>query len=154
MKNRIENLEDLRSEILRLKLQRFQQEAVLQQDTQKFIDKFSGPIHAWNKINAWFGSGNGKNKDINPAHEEHDWLTNTLRLGLPVVLNKLLFPRSGFIIKTVVALLSQNVAKSVNKDVVTSWIDKTADWIKHYKNNKTQKPKHSDYGIPPDSETY
>lgn len=152
MRNKIQNIDDLRSEILRLKLQRFQQEAILQEDVKHVLDKFRGPALMFNKITAWFGNGKGDNPKT--PQDENDWVTNTFRLGLPVVLNKLIFPRSGFIVKSLVALLSQKAASNVNKDILTDWIDKGANWIRHFKNNKPPKEKHSDYGIPPDSETY
>lgn len=150
MKNKIENVEDLRSEILRIKLQCFQKEAVLQEDVNQILNKFRGPSLLINKLNSWFGNG----KDTNRQNEEHDWVTNAFRVGLPLFLNKMLFRQSGFLMKTLVALVSQKAAGSVNKDLVSDWINKGADWIRNFKNAKTQRTKGSDYGIPPDSETY
>ncbi|MDB5121425.1 MAG: hypothetical protein JWN56_2643 [Sphingobacteriales bacterium] len=157
MKSRINNIDDLRSEILRLKLERFQQEAVLEQDVKRIIDKFKAPFRLINKVTAFFGKGKGTDHDGHASHEnEHhpDWLTNVLRVGLPVVLNKLVFRNSGFIMKSLVTILSQKAAKNVNKDSVSGLIDKGADFIRNFKNKKALKRLHADYGIPPDSETY
>ena len=150
MKSKIENIDDLRSEILRLKLQRFHHEAVIEQDINKIKDKFRIPTLLLNKFNAWFGV-NSQGVDKTSS----DWVTNTLRIGLPLALNKMVFGKSGFIIKSLVALLSQKAAASVNKDIVTNWIDTASNWIRGATTSRRAKSRHPhDYGIPPDSETY
>ena len=150
MKSKIENIDDLRSEILRLKLQRFQHEAIIEEDINKIKDKFRLPSILLGKVNAWFGAHAPEGDKTN-----HDWVTNALRIGLPVALNKMVFGKSGFIIKSLVALLSQKAAASVNKDIVTNWIDTATNWIKGATKSRREKSKLShDYGIPPDSETY
>jgi hypothetical protein len=150
MKSKIENIDDLRSEILRLKLQRFHHEAVIEHDINKIKDKFRIPSILLHKFNTWFGDqAHGVDKT------NHDWVTNALRIGLPVALNKMVFGKSGFIIKSVVALLSQKAAASVNKDTFTSLIDTASGWIRNVGKSRRDKNKSShDYGIPPDSETY
>lgn len=151
MKSRIENIDDLRSEILRLKLQRFQYEAELNAEINKIKDKFRIPHLLLNKFNAWFGTHAGPME----KGKEHDWVTNAFRIGLPVLLNKVVFGKAGFMVKSLVALVSQKAAGNVNRDVVSHWIDKAAHWIR---GATKRKPKtgniHPDYGIPPDSETY
>lgn len=150
MKSKIENIDDLRSEILRLKLQRFQHEAIIEEDINKIKDKFRLPSILLSKVNAFFG-------DLAPDGDKtnHDWVTNALRIGLPVALNKIVFGKSGFIIKSLVALFSQKAAASVNKDTVSSWIDTASSWIKGMTKSRRDKTKLThDYGIPPDSETY
>ncbi|HQS53108.1 MAG TPA: hypothetical protein PLN99_14540, partial [Daejeonella sp.] len=89
-----------------------------------------------------------------PGSLQQDWVTSIFRIGLPVVMNKFIFPRSGFLLKSVVELLSQNTAKTVNKDVVSDLINKFSEWIKSTKRKKKQEQGMEDYGIPPDSETY
>ena len=150
MKSKIENIDDLRSEILRLKLQRFHREAIIEQEIEKIKDKFRFPSILLNKVNAFFGD-NARGMD----KTNHDWVTNALRIGLPVALNKMVFGKSGFIIKSLVALLSQKAATSVNKDIVTNWIDTASNWIRGATKSSRHKSRLThDYGIPPDSETY
>lgn len=147
MKSKIENIDDLRSEILRLKLESFHHEALIKQDIEKIKDKFRLP----SIIKGWFGGDQSKS----PDHINHDWVTNALRVSLPLALNKLVFGKSGFIMKSVVTLLSQKVATSVNKDIVTHWIDKASNFIRgEAKHRKERRSRAHDYGIPPDSETY
>lgn len=150
MKSKIENIDDLRSEILRLKLQRFHHEAVIEQEINNIKDKFRVPSILLNKVNTWFGD------NAQGADKTHsDWVTNALRIGLPVALNKLFFGKSGFIIKSLVTLFSQKAATSVNKDIITHWVDKASTWIRGATKSRKDKSRLShDYGIPPDSETY
>ena len=157
MKSRINNIDDLRSEILRLELERFRQEAVIEQDVKQIIYKFKAPFRFVDKVTAFFGKGLGTDHGAGaaPEHEtQPDWLTNLLRVGLPVVLNKLVFRNSGFIMKSLVTILSQKAAKNINKDSISGLIDKGADFIRNFKNKKALSRLHADYGIPPDSETY
>ena len=150
MKTRIDNIDDLRSEILRLKLQRFHHEAIIEEDINKIKDKFRIPSILLNKVNAFFGDFAGGADKTN-----HDWVTNALRIGLPVALNKMVFGKSGFIIKSLVALVSQKAASSVNKDMLSHWIDSASTWIKGKTQSRKERPGPiRDYGIPPDSETY
>ncbi|MEO8795786.1 MAG: hypothetical protein ABI390_09985 [Daejeonella sp.] len=153
MKSRIENTEDLRTEILRLKLQRFHHEAAIEQDIKKITDKFRIPSLLLHRVNSWFGDHEKSNTSSNEP--DHDWVTNAFRIGLPVLLNKMVFGRAGFLVKSLVALVSQKAATNVNKDVVSHWIDNAADWIRGTAaKTKAKKARNFDYGIPPDSETY
>jgi hypothetical protein len=158
MKSRINNIDDLRSEILRLKLERFQQESVLEDDVKRIVSKIKAPFRLIHKFAAWFGPGKGTDDTAAAADEQEpnhsDWLTNVMRVGLPVLLNKVVFRNSGFIMKSLVTILSQKAAKNVNKDSISGLIDKGAEWIRNFKNKKAVKRYQADYGIPPDSETY
>lgn len=150
MKSKIENINDLRSEILRLRLQRFQYEAVIEEEINKIQDRLRVPAMMLSKVNTLFGT---HAPGVDGASQ--DWVTNALRIGLPVALNKLVFGKSGFILKSVVALLSQKAVTSVNKDTVTNWIDTASNWIRGAAKSKQDKSRQPhDYGIPPDSETY
>jgi len=154
MRPRIENIDDLRLELNRLKVQRLDQEIELTKVTARIKARLHFPVLVYNKISDFFIEMFGDNpEDLNKT-EHKDWITNILRVGLPVALNKFLFPRSGFLMKSVVALVSQKAAKNVNKDSITNVIDKVTDWIKSSKPKVRKKPMLADYGIPPDSETY
>ncbi|MGB4773728.1 MAG: hypothetical protein WBP45_01025 [Daejeonella sp.] len=150
MKTRIQNVNELRAEIARLKLQRLQYEHVFEAEIKNISDKLTAPIHFVKKIGAFFSGDNdhGKAEQIKGGT---DWVSVVSRIGLPLILNKLVFRKSGFIMKSIVALISQKAATSVNKDLVVNWIDKAANWIKSSKFRKKQ-IKSPDYGIPPDSE--
>jgi hypothetical protein len=153
MRTKIQNSDDLRSEILRLRTTRSKIESELKTETDRITQRFRVPLMLFGKINDWVSPM------FKPDRSEHgslnqDWVTSIFRIGLPVIMNKFIFPKSGFLLKSVVELLSQNTAKTVNKDVLTDLINKLSDWIKSGKRKKKQEPELDDYGIPPDSETY
>ena len=155
MKNRIENLTDLRAEILFLTVKRSQQESALSDEVEKIKRKLEAPKHFIQKVlNLITGDNAPKNAKLQNPEEHQDWITSAFRVGIPVLLNKVLFRQSGFIIKTLVALLSQKAAVNVNKDILTEWTQKATHWIKNFKSKRRRPAVVTDYGIPPDSETY
>ena len=154
MRNKIQNIDDLDAEINRLTKQRLEYENDLQLITDNISAKFNIPVMIFNKINDFFGSLFGNATDNTTKQENTDWVTNVFRVGIPVFLNKFIFPRSGFLLKSVVAMVSQTAAKNVNKDSITEIIDKVANWIKSSKSRTKKDSVIADYGIPPDSETY
>jgi len=154
MRPRIENINDLRAEITRLRAKRLDQEIELTKVTARIKARLHFPVLVYNKISDFFIEMFGDNPENLNKTEHRDWVTNILRVGLPVALNKFLFPRSGFLLKSVVALVSQKAAKNVNKDSITDLFDKVTNWIKISKPTTRKEPVLPDYGIPPDSETY
>lgn len=153
MRTRIQNSDDLRTEILRLRTVRSEIEGELKYETDRIASRFRVPLMLFSKINDWVSPMFKPNRN-EPGNLQQDWVTSIFRIGLPVVMNKFIFPKSGFLLKSVVELLSQNTAKTVNKDVVSDLINKFSEWIKSTKRKKKHEPGIDDYGIPPDSETY
>ena len=151
MKSKIENTADLRAEILRLNLLRFHLEAGMEQDVQKITNVFRIPSMLLHKVNSWFSTQAGA---PDKGQNDSDWVTNAFRIGLPVLLNKMVFGKAGFFVKSIVALVSQKAATNVNKDVISHWIDNAAEWIRGSSKTRNRKRASVDYGIPPDSETY
>lgn len=154
MRPKIENINDLCAELNRLRAQRLDQEIELTKVTARIKARLHFPVLVYNKISDFFIEMFGNDPEDLTKKEHKDWVTNILRVGLPVALNKFLFPRSGFLFKSVVAMLSQKAAKNVNKDSITDLIDKVSNWIKSSKPKTRKEPVLADYGIPPDSETY
>jgi len=153
MRTRIQNSEDLRMEILRLRTVRSEIEGDLKAETDRISNRFRVPLMLFSKVNDWVTPMFKPSKN-EPGSLNQDWVTSIFKIGLPVMMNKFIFPRSGFLLKSVVELLSQNTAKTVNKDVLTDLINKFSEWIKSDKRRKKQEPAIDDYGIPPDSESY
>ncbi|SKB72189.1 hypothetical protein [Daejeonella lutea] len=156
MRPKIENIQDLRTELSRLRSERLIQEIELTKVTARIKARLHFPVLVYNKISDFFIEMFGDDpEDLNKTdNKDKDWVTNIFRVGLPVALNKFLFPRSGFLMKSIVALVSQKAAKNVNKDSITELIDKVTDWIKTPRPKTRKEPVLADYGIPPDSETY
>lgn len=147
MKAKIESVDQLRSEILRLKLQRYQQEAIIQHDINEIKEKLKAPLKFFNRM------GNVFNDNNKTATASHDWVTNVLRIGLPIALNKFMFKGSGFFVKTLVTLISQKAATTVNKNKISGLAGQIKSWFKS-KNPDRKTALQPDYGIPPDSETF
>lgn len=153
MKNKrdITNIEELRAEIARLKVLKHEQESYLGDQFNLIEYKLEGPARLYNRITSWIPAvkeglvADNKNSDS-------DWVTNSLRVGLPFIFNKVLFKKAGFIKKGLLLLASQQAATFINKDRLADVIDTVSSFIKPSKGKKRRK--HTDYGIPPDSETY
>lgn len=146
MRTKIENIDDLRAEIDRLSQDRVLLEADLKHQAENIVAKIKAPFLLINKLSQFLGIGRDK--------QEGDWVSSIFRIGLPVLLNRYIFPKSGFIMKTILALITQNAAKIINKDFVSKLIEKISDWVKKSGEKSKKEPKMADYGIPPDSETY
>lgn len=153
MKINIQNSSELQSEILRLRNLRFEIEDELLKETNKFTSKLRTPLILLSKLKAWFApfEDNTNNSQNNSSG---DWVSSAFRNGLPLLLDKFVFPKSGFIFKHIVQFLSQNAGKSLNKTVIADLTENLCDWYKSIKPRKKGEPKMVDYGIPTDSETY
>lgn len=154
MGTKIQNSEELRAEILRLRTLRFEIEDELLIETNKVTAKLRIPLMVLGKLNEWFGPFQRGSNRISTGSDQQDWVTSVFRIGLPVMLNKFIFPKSGFLLKSVVEFLSQHAATTVNKNVMSELINHLSEWIKSSKRNRKREPEMADYGIPPDSETY
>lgn len=151
-KKDIHTIEDLRAEIARLKVLKFEQEAYLGDQFSLLEYKLEAPMRLYERVISFFPSAkeaffqNGKSMGS-------DWVTNSLRVGLPFLFNKVLFRKAGFIKKGLLLLASQQAAGFLNKDRLAEIIDKITSLIQPSNKGKKKK-KETDYGIPPDSETY
>ena len=152
MKTNIQNLQDLRSRIITLRIRRNELESDFQSTSDKISEKLRIPSMIYEKVTNWIGSfGSGQ---PNTGKGEPDWMTNLFKVGLPMMMNRFLFPSSGIVMKAVVALLSQRAAKTVNMDAFTGIFDKVKHWMNTPAKKKPKAPVMQDYGIPPDSETF
>ncbi|MXV14132.1 hypothetical protein [Hufsiella ginkgonis] len=147
MERSFTTIDELRTEIFMLKGRRIEQEGAIK-------EKFSSPGAIFGTITGLFKSGTGKQSLLGDLMS-HDMVTTITRVVLPLVLNKIVFRKSGFITKAIVTFLSQKAAKNVNSDMFAGLVDK----VTHLFKKRPREPKKSairikDYGIPPDSETY
>jgi len=185
MKNKITNIGELTAEITRLKIQKKQQEEFLLNQYDLLRAKVSAPARIMNLffsrvpgVGTLKGLLSGIGGAIGNSNSKGDWLTRTLQLGLPLVLNKTLLRNAGWIKKAVVLFASESAASNINKAKITSVIDSITSFIKPKKKRK-KTPKHefeivkaplpanhppmitaeesvqdNIYGIPKDSEAY
>ena len=136
----INNIDDLRAEIALLRVKKKEQEAAIKQH-------FSSPSAIINTmLTAVKGSGM-KNSFFNPD----ELIGLASRFIIPLALNKTIFRKSNFIIKTLITLVSQQASGFVTQDAITSVWGKIRSFIS---NRKSKKQQPVDYGIPPFSESY
>jgi hypothetical protein len=150
MRTKIQNIDDLRAEIERLGQVRVEMETDLKIEVEKITTKITAPFLLLNKLSQFLGLSKGKEE----GKDEGDWVSSIFRIGLPVLMNKFIFPKSGFLMKALLALVTQNAAKAFDKDFMGKMIDKISDWLKKSGGKRKKDPEMADYGIPPDSETY
>jgi hypothetical protein len=150
MTTKIQNIDELRAEVIRLGVQRTEIESDFKLEFEKITSKIRGPFMLLRKLNNFLGGS----KDESGKKDGEDWVSSIFRIGLPVMMNRFLFPKSGIIVKYIVELISQNAAKTVNKDLLIDLLDKLSEWIKTPTSKRKKEPELADYGIPPDSETY
>lgn len=150
-KKEIHNIEDLRAEIARLKVLRHEQEAYLEDQFNHLQHKMEAPIRLYERITSFLPSAK---EAFLPDTKSlgSDWVTNSLRVALPFLFNKVLFRKAGFIKKGLLLLASQQAASFMNKNRLAEIIDKVTSFIQP--STKEKKKRETDYGIPPDSETY
>ena len=112
----IKNSWDLRQEIIRLKqLEKAQGEAI--------AERFSSPAAIFSTVYSLFpkSSNTGENKS-NIFNQ--DFVSILSRFLIPLTLNKTIFKNSGFLIKTLVGLVSQKASGFVNEESVVGLFDK------------------------------
>lgn len=150
MKTKINNLEELKWEIARLTELKREQEAYLSNQYSLLKNKVEMPIRVFNTLSSSIpGLGLFKgviaatSKDKDNVSTNSNWLTNIIRVGLPLVLNKTFLKNSGWLKKSLVMLLSDTAAKQVTPENVSGMISKFADFIrpqvgkkKRHKNDK------------------
>lgn len=147
----IKNIADLEIHIRQLEFQKAEHEIYLHQKVESIKESIAAPLKFYNRIIGMIsGKPNDNENGVLDGDNKPDWINLLARVGIPYALNKLVFRKSGFIIKTLISLFSQGAITSVNKNNLAGWVDKVTDFVK----SKTKKKPVLDYGIPPDSETY
>lgn len=101
----INNIDDLRLEIERLRSKKQAQESELKQH-------FSSPANIFNTLRHLFPKTGG-----DQSGNGSSWLA---RIGLPFALNKTLFRKSGFLVKSLVGLVSQKLVPQIGQKPVSN----------------------------------
>jgi hypothetical protein len=111
----IRNSVDLREEIIRLRALEKEQELALKL-------RFNSPAATFSTIYSLFPKGAGGENRHNIFNQ--DFVSILSRFLVPLTLNKTLFRNSGFIVKTLVGLVSQKASGYINEESVISVWDK------------------------------
>jgi len=140
----IKNIADLRSEIIRLKEVEREQNIAIGQRFKNFSSTFS-------TLGTLFPRS--ANADgTKSSFFDQDFVGLISRFVLPLTLNKTIFRNSGFIVKTLVSIVSQKASHFINEDVVVGLWDKVKSLFKGKEKEEAPAPAHK--GVPPLSETY
>lgn len=127
----INNISDLQSEIIRLEKNKQEQEIELKK-------RFSSPSAIFSSAMTLFPkSADGGSGASRLFHT--DIISLLSRFLIPLTLNKTLFKGSGFLVKTLVGLLSQKASDYVNEGTVTSVWDKAKGLLGKIKFGKKKK---------------
>ncbi len=109
----VRTISDLHAEIIRL-------EALKQQQEKDLKQRFDSPASIFSVIKSFFHKpGDSKNGIL-----DQDLFGLLSRIILPFTLNKTIFKSSGFLVKTLVGLVSQKASAYISEDSVTSVWDK------------------------------
>ncbi|MNK23647.1 hypothetical protein D3C87_419440 [compost metagenome] len=160
---KIRNLQELKAEISRLKALKSEQEVYLKTQFTLLNNKIEAPIRFFNTLKDNIPGVNIVqqlfSKSSNP---DSDWLTKTLRIGVPFVMNRLFLKNTGVFKKALMLLLSERAVGQINQDKISGLLSKLTQFIrpKKKKNKAAQaenaviKDEVNEYGIPSYSETY
>lgn len=143
MKNspKINNIQDLKGEIVRLHLRRKEQEAYLNDQYKLLKVKIDAPFRLIRGVTSHI-PGVGMLKDVTSSigkamqSKDADWLTRMLQFGTPIVLNSTLLRRAGWFKKAMVLLASETAIGQVNQDKISGLVDRVTTFIKPKKKKK------------------
>lgn len=149
---KIENIQQLRAQIRMLRVQQAEQELYFLAKKQSFNDALKSPFSFLKKIGYFFGFNTKEQDGRTPKNA--DWVTSLARVLVPLALNKTLLRGNGLFLKSILTLISQRIInpQNVNQNKLSNLIDKLSSWINS--TLKSKKKQDTDYGIPPDSETF
>jgi len=135
MNTLIRNSWDLRQEIIRLK-------ALEQEQSIAIKARFNSPMAVFSTVYSLFQRPAGGESKTNIFNQ--DFVSILSRFLIPLTLNKTLFKNSGFIVKTLVGLVSQKASGFINEESVMSAWDKIKSLFN--KNKDTAKANYP-YGL-------
>jgi hypothetical protein len=136
----IRDINDLRIEIQRLRELREEQGTALSK-------RFNSPSALFSTIFSLFPKSGGDGEKSSGFFDQ-DIVGILSRFLIPFTLNKTLFRRSNFIVKTLVGLVSQKLSHFISEDSVAGIWDRVTSLFK----SKTAKPTPAHRGVPAYSE--
>jgi len=121
----ISSRQELQLEIARLQSELYEQRVALH-------SRFQGPAAIFGTVRSLFRSADPGAR----AHHE-DVFSLLSRILIPLTLNKTIFSQSGFLVKTLVGLISQKAAGFVNEGSIETMIVKAKSYVEKvfHKNN-------------------
>ncbi len=113
----IKNITDLQEEIARMRVIELRQ-------GEELAKRFNSPSAIFASLMSLLNSGNRGDSGDHPGIFNQDFFGLLSRIVLPVTLNKTLFKRSNFLVKTLVGLVSQKASNYISGDAIHGLWDK------------------------------
>ncbi|SDP99520.1 hypothetical protein SAMN05428975_5048 [Mucilaginibacter sp. OK268] len=130
----IKNITDLQEEIARIRVIEAQQGTEL-------AKRFSSPSAIFASVMSLLNSGNRNAGDDQPGIFNQDFFGLLSRIVLPVTLNKTLFKRSNFLVKTLVGLVSQKASNYISGDSIHGLWDTVKSTVLSVIKSKPEAPR-------------
>lgn len=129
MRTRINDLTELRAEIIRLKQLKSEQEAYLKDQSSLLKEKISKPVNFVKKAIAVFKGDSVYGSGDKTGKFEPDLITHGLKIGLPFLMSRVFLRRAGYFKRILVSLASTQAAGLINKDRIQGGIQKLLSFI-------------------------
>lgn len=141
----IRNLEELNAELYQLKIIYTRQGEELGRDAKLYLKQFTpgGLIRKYASPSELF-----------KADDKYNITGTVMSWILPLLMNSTLFKGSGILTKALVGLASGKVGKTLDAAHLSAVFNSIKSWFGGPKKKKVLAEGYTDYGIPPDSETY
>jgi hypothetical protein len=120
--NRIENLSDLRREIKRLQVVKASNEQALTHDIRELHESLKPANLVINTLRGFFETDSGPS----------GLLKSGVSAGVNLLIEKLLFRKSNFIVKTLMSYLGGNLANNLVKNNTGAIVEKVRDWVSSF----------------------
>jgi len=124
------NLADLRAEKKKLRWEIAVREAELETELKQLQSMVNTPLRWFRSIKNLFSQNESGQSDI---------VSTLAQLGLPILLNSVIFKKSSMVLKGLVAIISQQVARGLTAKNVASWMDTLMDWVKKIEKSVSKK---------------
>jgi hypothetical protein len=124
------NLADLRAEKKKLRWEIAVREAELETELKQLQSMVNTPLRWFRSIKNLFSQNESAQSDI---------VSTLAQLGLPILLNSVIFKKSSMVLKGLVAIISQQVARGLTAKNVASWMDILMDWVKKIEKSVSKK---------------
>jgi hypothetical protein len=124
------NLAELRAEKKKLRWEIAVREAELETELKQLQSIVNTPLRWFRSIKNLFSQNESGQSDI---------VSTLAQLGLPILLNSVIFKKSSMVLKSLVAIISQQVARGLTAKNVASWMDTIMDWVKKIEKSVSKK---------------
>ena len=123
-------LAELRAEKKKLRWEIAVREAELETELKQLQILINTPFRWFRTIRNLFSHNESGQSDI---------VSSLAQLGLPILLNAVIFKKSSMVLKGLVTIVSQQVARGLTAKKVASWLETLMDWVKKTEKSGTKK---------------